>query len=139
MSKTANNWRGSKSVALEQQLSRQVGGAVGVDWSFDRKRPGLMKWLTPTLQWCPSIRPYELCACDSGQVLIRNSGRHRSTSCCCATTPVVAASAIDACFNGIVVNTPEQVLMLLYLCLRYVSLLDRVTPVSPASFRSSRP
>ena len=50
MSKTANNWRGSKPLALEQQLSRQVGGAVGVDWSFDRKRPGLMKWLTPTLQ-----------------------------------------------------------------------------------------
>src|ERR1700736_6773043 len=71
MSKTANNWRGSKLVAMEQQLSRQVGGAVGVDWSFGRKRPGLMKWLTPTLKRCPSIRPYELCACDSGPVLIR--------------------------------------------------------------------
>src|ERR1700687_2703537 len=34
-------------------------------------------------------------------------------------------------------NTLEQVPMLLYLCLRCVSLLDRVTPVSPASFRSS--
>jgi hypothetical protein len=72
-------------------------------------------------------------------VAIAPNTRASATSCCCATTPVVAASAIDSCFNGIVVNTPEQVLMLLYLCLRYVSLLDRVTPVSPASFRSSRP
>ena len=112
----------------DQQTDAARGEEVTMRAGFGRKRPGLMKWLTPTLQRCPSIRPYELCARDSGQVVIREQW----------SSPIDFLLLSDYAGRGGIRNRLmfqrhcsqyAGAVMLLYLCLRYVSLLDRVTPV----------